>query len=139
MCWSMQYYYNLYMIVWMKSISLTGISYLSVDIFKYDSIMFLRFYFQPIWFWQSRFWSVVTPRRFYLTVGMMNVYSFIPGLLEWLFSELFSANVSLWNQYKYISFNIFSSRILIIVSATRRRRDIEIPLCLSAPVRKSLL
>ena len=139
MCWSMQYWYNLYMIVWMKSISLTGISYLSVDIFKYDSIMFLRFYFQPIWFWQSRFWSVVTQRRFYLTVGMMNVYSFISGLLEWLFSELFSANVSLWNQYKYISFNIFSSRILIIVSATRKRRDIEIPLYLSAPVRKSLL
>ena len=34
--------------------------------------------------------------------------------LERLFSELFSANVSLWNQYKHIVFNIFSCRTLII-------------------------
>ena len=34
--------------------------------------------------------------------------------LEWIFSELFFSNVSLWNQYKYISFDIFSCRILII-------------------------
>ena len=54
------------------------------------------------------------PRRFYLTGDMMNLYSFIQGSLEWPFSEFFSANVSLWNQYKYIAFNIFSSRILII-------------------------
>ena len=30
------------------------------------------------------------------------------------FSELISANVSLWNQYKHIAFNIFSCRALII-------------------------
>ena len=34
--------------------------------------------------------------------------------LEWIFSELFFFNVSLWNQYKYIPFDIFSCRILII-------------------------
>ena len=34
--------------------------------------------------------------------------------LEWIFSELFFSNVSLWNQYKYIPFDIFSCRILII-------------------------
>ena len=45
---------------------------------------------------------------------MTNLHSFIQGSLEWPFSELFSANVSLWNQYKYIAFNIFSCRILII-------------------------
>ena len=45
---------------------------------------------------------------------MTNLYPFIQGSLEWPFSELFSANVSLWNQYKYIAFNIFSCRILII-------------------------
>ena len=44
----------------------------------------------------------------------MNFYPFIQGSLEWPFSELFSANVSLWNQYKYIAFNIFSYRVLII-------------------------
>ena len=45
---------------------------------------------------------------------MTNLYPFIQGWLEWPFSELFSANASLWNQYKYIAFNIFSCRILII-------------------------
>ena len=45
---------------------------------------------------------------------MTNFYSFIQGSLEWQFSELFSANGSLWNQYKYIAFNIFTWRILII-------------------------
>ena len=40
--------------------------------------------------------------------------SIIQSPLEWLFSELFSATVSLWNQYKYIAFNNFSCRILII-------------------------
>ena len=43
-----------------------------------------------------------------------NLCPFIQGSLEWPFSELFSANVSVWNQYKYIAFNIFSCRILII-------------------------
>ena len=46
---------------------------------------------------------------------MKNLYSFVQGLLEWQFSELFSANVSLWNQYQYIAFNIFSCRIVIIL------------------------
>ena len=46
---------------------------------------------------------------------MTNLYSFIQGSLEWPFSELFSANVSLWNQYKYIAFNIFPCRIVIIL------------------------
>ena len=45
---------------------------------------------------------------------MTNLYPFIQGWLEWPFIELFSANISLWNQYKYIAFNIFSCRILII-------------------------
>ena len=45
---------------------------------------------------------------------MTNLSPFIEGLLVWPFSELFSDNVSLWNQYKYIAFNIISSRILII-------------------------
>ena len=46
---------------------------------------------------------------------MTNLYPFIQGWLWWPFSDLFSANVSLWNQYKYIAFNIFSGRILIIL------------------------
>ena len=45
---------------------------------------------------------------------MTNLYLFIKGSLEWPFTELFSANVSLWNQYNYIAFNIFSCRILIV-------------------------
>ena len=49
--------------------------------------------------------------RFNLTGDMMTLYPFIQGFLEWPFSKLFSANVSLWNHYKYIVFNIFSCRI----------------------------
>ena len=45
---------------------------------------------------------------------MTNLCPFIQDLLEWPFSELFFANVSLRNQYKHIAFNIFSCRILII-------------------------
>ena len=45
----------------------------------------------------------------------MNLYPFFQGLLEWSFSELFSANVSLWNQYRYIEFKIFLCRIKIIL------------------------
>ena len=59
--------------------------------------------------------DINSSRRFYLTRDMTNLYPFIQGWLEWLFSELFFANVSLWNQYKYIAFNIFSCRILIIL------------------------
>ena len=43
---------------------------------------------------------------------MTNLYPFIQGSLEWPFGELFSANASLWNQYKYIEF--FSCRIVMI-------------------------
>ena len=45
---------------------------------------------------------------------MTNLYPFNQGSLEWPFRKLFSANISLWNQYKYIAFNIFSFRIVII-------------------------
>ena len=45
----------------------------------------------------------------------MNLHTCIQRLLEWPFNELFSPNESLWNQYKYIAFNVFSCRILIIL------------------------
>ena len=45
---------------------------------------------------------------------MTSLYPFIQGSLEWPFSELFSADALLWNQYKYIEFIIFSCRIVII-------------------------
>ena len=45
---------------------------------------------------------------------MTNLYSFTQGCLEWPFSELFSTSVLLWNQYKYIAFNIFWWGILVI-------------------------
>ena len=48
------------------------------------------------------------------TGKMTNLYSFIQGSLEWLFSELLFSVVLLWNQCKYITFNILSCRILII-------------------------
>ena len=53
-------------------------------------------------------------RRICLIGDMANLYPFIQSLLEWPFSKLFSSDVSLWNQYKYFAFNIFSCRILII-------------------------
>ena len=40
---------------------------------------------------------------------------------------------------KKLSYNIFAKCSKVIVSAIRRRRDIKIPLCLSALVRKSLI
>ena len=52
--------------------------------------------------------NIAAARRFYLTGDMTNLCPFIQGSLEWPFSELFSANVSLWNKYKIIAFNIFS-------------------------------
>ena len=58
--------------------------------------------------------SSILSRRFYLKGDIMKLYPFIQGSLEWPFSELFSANVSLWNQYKYITFNAFSCGILNI-------------------------
>ena len=59
--------------------------------------------------------TLVSTIRFYLTGDMTNLYPFIQCWLEWPFSASFSANVSLWNHYKYIAFNIFSWRILIIL------------------------
>ena len=47
---------------------------------------------------------------------MTILYSFIRGLLQWPFSELFLSDASLWNQYKFIDFNIFACIILIIYS-----------------------
>ena len=66
-----------------------------------------------LFFTKSSDW--LESRRFYLTGDVKNLYPFIQGSLEWPFNELFSANVSLWNQYKYIAFNIFTCRILIIL------------------------
>ena len=56
----------------------------------------------------------IKARAFNLKGDMTNLYPFIQGSLEWPYSELFSANVSLRNQYKSIRFNIFSCRIMII-------------------------
>ena len=50
----------------------------------------------------------------YMPGDNTNLYSFIQGSLEWLVRELFSADISLYNHYKYIVFNIFSCRIVII-------------------------
>ena len=47
-------------------------------------------------------------RRFYLIGDITKLYSFIKGLWEWPFSELFFSDVSLWNQYKYFAFKIFT-------------------------------
>ena len=46
---------------------------------------------------------------------MANLDPFIQCSLEWSFNELFSANASLWNEYKYIAFNMVSCRIVIIL------------------------
>ena len=46
-----------------------------------------------------------------IATDIANLYSFTQGSLEWPFNELLFSDVSLWNQYKYIAFNIFSSRI----------------------------
>ena len=45
-------------------------------------------------------------RKFYLAGDMTNLYSFIQGSLESPFSESFFKDVLLWNQNKYIAFNI---------------------------------
>ena len=44
----------------------------------------------------------------------MKLYSFIRGSLEWPFSELILSDASLWNQYKFIAFKIFSCIISVI-------------------------
>ena len=56
------------------------------------------------------------PRRFYLTGGMTSLCSFIRGFLEWPFSEFFLSDASLWNQYKFIAFDICLCIILILHS-----------------------
>lgn len=45
------------------------------------------------------FYVVSKPRKFYLTGGMTNFNSFIQGLMDWSFSELFFSVPSLRNQY----------------------------------------
>ena len=60
-------------------------------------------------------WSLVEPRRFYLTGDITNLYPFIQSSLEWPLSELFSTDVSLWNEYKYIAFKMFSFKTFIIL------------------------
>ena len=47
---------------------------------------------------------------------MTNLCWFIRGSLEWPFSESFLSDASLWNQYKFIAFDIFSCIILVIYS-----------------------
>ena len=49
---------------------------------------------------------------------MTSLNSFIRGSLEWQLSELFLSDAPLWNQYKFIAFNIFSSNVLIIYCKT---------------------
>ena len=51
-------------------------------------------------------------RRFYL-IRAMAIF-FIRGSLGWPFRELVFSDTSLWNQYKFITFNIFSCKILRI-------------------------
>ena len=76
-------------------------------------LAFLSFFFNSeMWIGGSQ--QSVEPRRFYLTGDIRNLYPFIQGLLEWPFSELFCANLWLWNQCKYIASNIFSCRGFII-------------------------
>ena len=60
--------------------------------------------------------QLIWPRRFYLAGDffLTNLFSFIQDSLEWPFSELFFSDVLLWKWYRYIAFNIFSCRILII-------------------------
>ena len=69
----------------------------------YCGMRYVLFLLQLIW-----------SRIFFLTGDMANLYSFSQGSLEWLCIELFFSDLSLWNQYKYIPFDSFSCRILII-------------------------
>ena len=58
--------------------------------------------------------QLIWPRSIYLAGDITNLYSFIQGSLESPFSVSFFSDVSFWNQHKYIPFNIFSCRTLII-------------------------
>ena len=66
---------------------------------------------------------------------MTYLYSFIRGSLEWLISELFLSDASLWNQHKFITFNIFLFNILIIywkiliITATPKETTHELTIC----------
>ena len=54
---------------------------------------------------------LLSPRRYYSTGNMTTMY-----LVRWndhLVNEFSSFDISLWNQYQYIAFNISSWRILI--------------------------
>ena len=59
---------------------------------------------------QTLYYKSIDTSRFYLTGGMMNLYSFIRGSLERPLSELFFCDASLLSQYKFIAFNIFLSK-----------------------------
>ena len=59
------------------------------------------------------YYLLVCFKKILLAGEMTNLYPFIQGSLEWPFSNLTFSDVKLWNQYKYIDFNIFSCRILI--------------------------
>ena len=58
--------------------------------------------------------QLIWPRKIYLAGDIRNIYSCIQGSLESSFSASFFSDVSFWNQYKYIPFNIFSCTTLII-------------------------
>ena len=87
---------------------LTNSSNATKFVFSLHLLSFFHFCFSFLIF------DLLRPRRFYVIGDMTNLYSFIQGSLKWTFSEVFSSVVSLWNQYKYIAFNIFSCRLLII-------------------------
>ena len=58
--------------------------------------------------------QLIWPRRIYLVGDIRKIYSCIQGSLESPFNVSFFSDVSFWNQYKYIPFNIFWCRTLII-------------------------
>ena len=70
--------------------------------------------------WQTFFWYCwkklwyIPSKRFYSTGDMTNLYPFVQGWLQWPFNDFFFSDVSFWNEYKYIDFNISSWRTLII-------------------------
>ena len=72
----------------------------------------LRWLLVTLFYWV---WNDFLKGNFIFLILLVNLYPFLQGSLEWPFSELFFAYASLWNQYKYIAFNIFSCRILIIL------------------------
>ena len=69
----------------------------------YCGMLYILFLLQLIW-----------PKRFYLAEDMTNLYLFKAFWNDHLVSHFFLSDVSLRNQYKYITFNIFSCIVLII-------------------------